>query len=80
MELAGLDVDSLAQLLTRSATYGSLAGVAKLVQNMGALGEAIDKPNTPRRRYDGRPASGPLLPTVYLPAYAAELTITTCPR
>lgn len=35
MTLAGLDVESLAQALARSSTYGTLADVAKLVEYVG---------------------------------------------
>lgn len=34
-ELAGIDVDSLTRVLARSATYSSLAEVAKVVDNVG---------------------------------------------
>lgn len=35
MKLAGLDVESLAQALARSSTYGTLSEVAKMVENVG---------------------------------------------
>lgn len=35
MELAGLDVQSLARALARSSTHGTLSEVAKMVENVG---------------------------------------------
>lgn len=35
MELAGLDVESLARVLARSSTYGTLSDVVKVVENIG---------------------------------------------
>lgn len=69
MELAGLDVDSLARVLARSPTYGSLAEVAKLVGNVDAFVGTMTKADVSGRRYDGgvadiaaparKPLSGP---------------------
>jgi len=69
MELAGLDVETLARVLTRSPTYGSLAEVAKLIGNVDAFVGTMTKADVPGRRYDGgmtdvaaparKPLSGP---------------------
>ena len=69
MELAGLDVDSLARVLARSPTYGSLAEVAKLIGNVDAFVGTTTKADVSGRRYDGdmsetaaparKPLSGP---------------------
>ncbi len=52
MELAGLDVDSLARVLARSPTYGSLAEVAKLIGNVDAFVDTTTKADVSGRRYD----------------------------
>lgn len=69
MVLAGLDVDSLARILARSPTYGSLAEVAKLIGNVHAFVDTTTKADVSGRRYDGgmteiaaparKPLSGP---------------------
>lgn len=69
MELAGLDVDSLARVLARSPTYSTLAEVAKLIGNVDAFIGTTTKADVPGRRYDGdmtdiaaparKPLSGP---------------------
>ncbi len=51
MELAGLDVDSLARVLAESPTYGSLAEVAKLIGNVDAFVGTTTKADASGRRY-----------------------------
>ena len=54
-ELAGIDVDSLTRVLTRSTTYASLAEVAKVVENVDAVRASSEPESTlgwPTRGYD----------------------------
>ena len=66
MQIAGLDVDSLARVLARSTSYASLADVANLVGSVDPFGGSATRAVTPRRRYDGAmvdaaaPTRGPL--------------------
>lgn len=58
LEIAGLDVDSLARFLTRSPTYASLAHVTKIVGNLETApryNRAMTEIATPTRR----PLTGP---------------------
>ena len=69
MEIAGIDIDSLARLIARSPTYGTLAQVARLVSNVDASLDNTHGAAGPGRRYDGfmaeaaaptrKPLSGP---------------------
>lgn len=53
MQIAGLDVDSLARVLARSTSYASLADVANLVGSVDPFGGSATRAVTPRRRYNG---------------------------
>lgn len=69
MEIAGIDIDSLARLIARSPTYSTLAQVARLVSNVDASLDNTHGAAGPGRRYDGfmaetaaptrKPLSGP---------------------
>ena len=69
MEIAGIDIESLTRLISRSPTCRSLAQVARLVSNADSAADNSRIADVPDRRYDGvmaktaaptrKPLSGP---------------------
>lgn len=59
MELAGLDVESLAHHLKKSPTYTTLAELAKLVGNLSEPGRRYDGAMPETAAHDLKPLGGP---------------------